>query len=269
LHALPNSVVVVGLQVQTTPHSLMLRAAQIDAVTVKNLVDVHCSVTITKRPSPVSASSAPSPSCPVCLNPVVQTATPAFLPRCGHSYCADCFTAQCTAATDTGFPLRCLDCDTVFSLDNLKDGLSARQFEDILAGSYAAYVRTHPTVFQNCPTPDCQHIFRASDDGLVVVCAGCSAAVCTTCRTLNHKDLTCEEFKDLKKEGVLAFERWKRKNGVKNCPTCRVPIEKRYGCNHMECTSCRSHICWFCMKTFDTGSNVYAHMRAKHGSISG
>jgi hypothetical protein len=54
---------------------------------------------------------------------------------------------------------------------------------------------------------------------------------------------------------------------VKNCPGCKVPIERSEGCNHLTCTRCHTHICWVCMKTFPKGQGVYDHMRVEHGGI--
>jgi hypothetical protein len=43
-----------------------------------------------------------------------------------------------------------------------------------------------------------------------------------------------------------------------------MPIQKTEGCNHVQCASCNSHMCWMCMQTFKTGLEVYGHMTEQH-----
>ena len=31
---------------------------------------------------------------------------------------------------------------------------------------------------------------------------------------------------------------------TKDCPKCKVVIEKSWGCNHMKCTQCGADFCW-------------------------
>uniref|UniRef100_A0A1I8HP02 RBR-type E3 ubiquitin transferase n=1 Tax=Macrostomum lignano TaxID=282301 RepID=A0A1I8HP02_9PLAT len=42
----------------------------------------------------------------------------------------------------------------------------------------------------------------------------------------------------------------------KQCPRCRVHIEKNAGCNHMTCTRCHCHFCWLCVRAFDSAEEV-------------
>lgn len=57
---------------------------------------------------------------------------------------------------------------------------------------------------------------------------------------------------------------WAAGAGVKQCPSCRMGIEKEAGCNHMMCTMCHTHICRVCSKTSPNGDGIYKHMHAVH-----
>ncbi|KAF1845615.1 uncharacterized protein K460DRAFT_286397 [Cucurbitaria berberidis CBS 394.84] len=55
---------------------------------------------------------------------------------------------------------------------------------------------------------------------------------------------------------------------AKECPGCKTPTQKTYGCDHITCTfkGCKTHWCWSCGKGFDSGS-IYAHMSEEHGGM--
>ncbi len=147
--------------------------------------------------------------------------------------------------------------------------LSFATFEELLQASFEMYIRTHPKDFQYCPTPDCPQVYRIRANGETFLCSTCLTAVCTTCNVVSHDGMTCEEYKDLTSEGTRAFQKWKEENDVRDCPNCKVPIQKSFGCNHMECKQCNAHICWFCMMTFRWSEECYAHMGEAHGNIYG
>jgi hypothetical protein len=202
--------------------------------------------------------------CVVCWT----EATEALHTCCGHVYCKECFANQASSAGDGDIPLRCYGnegkCLSIFSLNELKSMLSHTAFEELLEGSFDAYIRTHPKDFQHCPTPDCPQVYRITVTGVRFLCSTCLTSVCTTCNVIAHDGMTCEENKDLSSEGGKAFQKWKQENDVRDCPNCKSPIQKSYGCNHMECRQCSTHICWFCMKNFETGDECYAHMSKVH-----
>ncbi|TAQ88724.1 hypothetical protein B7494_g2990 [Chlorociboria aeruginascens] len=202
--------------------------------------------------------------CPVCwtepTDPLTMT--------CGHTYCQDCFTSQ--AASGEDIPFRCYGaegkCTHIFSMKELRSMLSFTAFEKLLEGSFETYIRTHPKDFQYCPTPDCPQIYRVTTTGETFTCSSCLTPICTTCNVISHDGMSCEEFKDLTSEGTKAFQKWKKENDVRDCPTCKTPIQKDFGCNHMECRQCKWHICWFCMEVFNQSKDCYNHMTSAHGN---
>ncbi|CAE8616720.1 unnamed protein product [Polarella glacialis] len=48
---------------------------------------------------------------------------------------------------------------------------------------------------------------------------------------------------------------------TKKCPTCHVRVQRSAGCNHMQCTQCRTHFCYRCGKQMPADS-PYSHFQA-------
>lgn len=205
--------------------------------------------------------------CAVCFT----EATDPFDTPCHHTYCTECFTNQCTSANGKDIPVRCYgdsaNCKCTFSIPTLHKILPAQVFEQLLENSFASYLRAHPREFQYCPTPDCSQVFRISSNGISFDCSACLASICTSCALVSHDGLSCAAYKDLVTEGNQAFQKYKAKHDIRDCPQCSTSIEKTYGCNHMACGGCSAHICWFCMETFGSDRECYKHMERGHNGI--
>ena len=190
---------------------------------------------------------------------------------CNHVYCLECLQGLCTSADASGadFLIICQgkmgNCKRLLKLDELKLHLSSTVFEEVLEASFASYIRRRPDEYRFCPTPDCGFIYRSTNNK-THTCARCLEVTCAACND-QHGTMSCADFQDLKSGGVEAFERYKKSMHIKDCPKCKTPIEKTYGCNHMECGGCSTHLCWVCLEVFETGRLCYAHLRNKHGGI--
>lgn len=212
--------------------------------------------------------------CPVCFDQVTQPVTLS----CGHSWCRSCFSDYLLSSIDNRmFPLKCLGneakCSVPISVTVAREKLPAHDFEAIVKAAFSSYVQRHPDEFHYCPSPNCPQVYRApsstsstlspssKDNGTVLQCPSCLLRICPICHDEAHDGLGCPE------SGDDLFEEWMRNHDVKNCPGCRVPIERAAGCNHMTCTQCQTHICWVCLQTFPNGQGIYDHMRRMHGSI--
>ena len=189
---------------------------------------------------------------------------------CNHTYCKPCLAHQCLSPSPDTFPLRCLGagtkCNDIFTLEDLEAALPYKTFEQTLENSLETHIRTHSDELQYCPTPDCPSIYRPTTTGRVITCFSCLMPICTTCHTTAHNDMTCTAYQQAVKvkEDIEALNKWKKEHNVKDCPKCGASIEKRYGCHHIQCGNCETHICWFCMGRFETAGECYGHMDAGH-----
>jgi len=99
---------------------------------------------------------------------------------------------------------------------------------------------TDPSV-RWCPVVNCEKYMRGSKKKPHLKCE-CGYEMCFSCRQPWHGKKTCEKAFD--KEVV----EWSKeaKVEVKDCPSCKVKVDKKDGCNHMTCLYCSYEWCWIC-----------------------
>ncbi|XP_014556420.1 hypothetical protein COCVIDRAFT_26807 [Bipolaris victoriae FI3] len=262
----------VKLDIISNPKRIIVEGSTKDVAQIQEILTWSASPSLETQISGLSISvDSPELLCPVCFTPPEEP----IKTSCDHFYCSSCLVSQCTSADS--FPLKCLGegavCGSPITLDDVKKVLSRTEYDNLLQTSLTSYLRSRTTKFQYCSTPDCDRFYRISKttNPRIFDCDGCLSSICTSCHHNPHDGITCEANKALIKaalEGDEELAQWKKNNDVRDCPKCGVPIEKAFGCNHMECISCRTHICWFCMKTFDRGQDTYKHMEQTHGNIA-
>lgn len=215
--------------------------------------------------------SGTSGDCPICL---CEAEVPVEM-SCKHAYCLQCLGEHCEKAalsSSEEFQVKCYGaegtCPTVFTLKELQSYLPSFAFESALKNSFQEYVKRRPDSFRSCPTPDCGHIYRCTEFGGLkkpeYICPNCFEPLCTSCHA-QHGDYTCAEYKDIVSGGIEALEKLKKELNIKDCPRCKIPMEKTTGCNHMMCAACKVHICWVCMAVFANSEPCYAHLTEQHG----
>ncbi|KAF2128806.1 RWD-domain-containing protein [Dothidotthia symphoricarpi CBS 119687] len=81
----------------------------------------------------------------------------------------------------------------------------------------------------------------------LAVCEDCTLAFCIVCLASWHGDFARCEPRDATQltEEDQASLNFILKN-TSPCPTCSVPCQKSFGCNHMTCAQCKTHFCYLC-----------------------
>ncbi|TDZ33126.1 ATP-dependent RNA helicase DEAH11 [Colletotrichum spinosum] len=204
-------------------------------------------------------------TCPVCTCPAEE---PVWT-QCGHAFCGDCFTRfwqseqtwvqgqgglACCGTTEDGAV-----CNEYISLRALRRQVSD-QMPQIIAMALRYYLRRKARHLKECPTPGCGLLFRRKVNG-TQRCPGCLKVACLGCDANHSVWEPCDQGVDEELSRAMG------ELDIRACPNCQTGIEKREGCNHMECTSCYAHICWQCMDVSDTSNECYHHMIQTHGTI--
>ncbi|KAL3317007.1 hypothetical protein Ciccas_004344 [Cichlidogyrus casuarinus] len=109
-----------------------------------------------------------------------------------------------------------------------------------------------------CPGKDCTKAAKLhSFETQLITCTSCSERFCSSCGNPWHDPAPCRQFK-------LWLQRISQDSGTSNwivahtkeCPKCKVVIEKAGGCNHMICFNqhCKYEFCWVCLDKWEPHS---------------
>ena len=137
------------------------------------------------------------------------------------------------------------------------------------------FIRTNKDVTM-CPNPKCNYSVKVQNKLKEIKCK-CGFIFCFSCLEESHIPCSCEMVKQWKlfnqtiqkKYGKLVEKNadfiWMKEN-TKQCPRCKMAIEKNQGCNHMTCNKqvggCGYEFCWNCLQDFyNHNNNCYEDSR--------
>ncbi|KAI9511016.1 hypothetical protein F5148DRAFT_1010122 [Russula earlei] len=191
--------------------------------------------------------------CSICMEEIPEDSIARPDP-CGHSFCRACLRGHVTARLDEHrFPILCPTCtadkgkgkgptgNVPLSLA-LDLGLTDKQYAiwtdmEMVAFSvviscqkckrsmFVAKDEHEETLIIACPLPDCNHVW----------CKQCQQSI-----DFEGPKHSCD--------GTSELDHLMKEQGWKYCPTCKTPIQKESGCNHMSCMTpaCNTHFCYVC-----------------------
>ena len=173
--------------------------------------------------------------------------------ECGciiHSKCFDTYIKN--AVEDNKIPIVCPYCSKSEVNPNfIIDSLASTGRDDLIKRyeqfSLNFYAINHNDDISCCPHPGCQYMFYYEKDDIFFNCPMCNHKYCLKCKTDWHEKFTCEENRKLTNVDELDKQFYAFVKGAKykQCPFCKVWVEKTIGCNHMRC-KCGKDFCYFC-----------------------
>eukprot|EP00747_Dinoflagellata_sp_TGD_P129727 gnl/TRDRNA2_/TRDRNA2_174729_c2_seq2.p1 gnl/TRDRNA2_/TRDRNA2_174729_c2~~gnl/TRDRNA2_/TRDRNA2_174729_c2_seq2.p1 ORF type:complete len:539 (+),score=69.00 gnl/TRDRNA2_/TRDRNA2_174729_c2_seq2:194-1618(+) len=249
----------------------------------KTSVSVHVSITL----SPKKAVQSPRPMCrndaaemcKICYNDVAPGV--AVRLACQHGwYCQECITRHTEARLEQGaVHVSCPECGIAVAEHDLRKLLPARTMERLRSRSLEQATPGTQEV-RCCPTPDCSmRVTLNKGDSPQMTCPKCEKTSCLRCgKQPYHTGLTCEEYarraRSLGRNDVNEekFQKWLKKTGTKQCPTCGTAISKQnlqnqttqYSeCHKMQCRNCETRFCFKCCavltENYTCGCTIDAH----------
>ena len=184
---------------------------------------------------------------------------------CGHTFCSDCITGQIKAAIDDGptcirIPCLSYKCATTIPRSLISSCLNSA-CETNYYNKYCGHIiRDFITKCGKkglglgqfrlvyCINPSCNKVARIPYGCMVdEIACPCGTSTCAQCGNEYHAPCGCSDLKRwtarCNNDGDTA--KWLMIN-TKQCPKCKVNIEKNQGCNHMTCRKCKHEFCWIC-----------------------
>ncbi|XP_065211547.1 uncharacterized protein LOC135839453 [Planococcus citri] len=193
--------------------------------------------------------------CSICLMECEQD-NGVVLRDCLHTFCKDCL--QQTVQFSTEAQVKCpfgnatYSCDSVLQEREIKALVDADTYEKHLARSLSEAQNKIKNAF-HCKTPNCAGWCIYEDNVNEFHCPVCRKTNCLTCQVI-HGGLNCKQYQEMtRKESENNADTSKTRNMLEEmvekgeamvCPTCDIILMKKWGCDWLRCSMCKTEICW-------------------------
>nr|CAD7454357.1 unnamed protein product [Timema tahoe] len=204
--------------------------------------------------------------CPVCLVPY-EGREGVVLRDCLHTFCRMCLanTVAFNEEAEVKCPYRDADyaCDSVLQEREIKALVAPAVYEQHLAKSVAQAENKIGNTF-HCKTADCKGWCIFEDNVNEFRCPVCRRFNCLTCQAI-HEGLNCRQYQEQVKQesetnadarrtkemleatvssSNLVLQEMVDRGEAMACPTCQVVLMKKWGCDWLRCSMCKTEICW-------------------------
>ena len=187
---------------------------------------------------------------------------------CLHFFCDECIKRYMTYQINNGIVLEinCLmaGCPHIYTSEEIKENVSNDIYRKYLRFYANKKKKKNPEkLYINCPFVDCDELVDITDIPKGNVICGMGHVFCNECRKIgghsrsnsecDKTELNLDLFNELKKRNPAKIYQ-----NYKQCPECKVLIEKNDGCNEMKCINCGFVFCWLCLREYtDNHYSIY------------
>ncbi|KAI6126545.1 hypothetical protein F5141DRAFT_1081609 [Pisolithus sp. B1] len=193
--------------------------------------------------------------CGICLDDFPEDDV-VHIDRCEHKICRDCARGHVSAKiNEHRFPVLCPVCTA--DPRNRNPGAISGSLVQLLGVSeeqYQTWIEMEMAQFSvliNCRKCNQSAFVDRADviasDRMQCPVPRCGHVWCKKCQQTieNNVEHSCDGSKEF--ENLVQQQNWKY------CPSCRTPIEKQFGCNHLSCIvpGCNTHFCYACGVTIN------------------
>lgn len=207
--------------------------------------------------------------CPICFDNSISDQY--FALECKHKICKSCVQNYFKINIIEGkvSNLKCLygGCVSKYPHEVVKKFTDTNYWE-----LYKKYVQNqeklkillnNPNII-HCPFPDCDELIELNNLQMGFLLpqhfVSCQEEhrFCLRCRGLeeSHDNKTCENINEKLLNEIQEINK-KDNYNYKQCPMCKIIIEKIEGCNHMKCSNCDHEFCWLCLQEYEDDHYAY------------
>uniref|UniRef100_A0A8C6KU54 Ankyrin repeat and IBR domain-containing protein 1 n=1 Tax=Nothobranchius furzeri TaxID=105023 RepID=A0A8C6KU54_NOTFU len=247
----------------------------------------HSSITSPEQVSLMPSDEEMCTDCGICFSSISFFEEPVDM-SCGHEFCRSCWEGFLNLKIQEGeaHNIFCpaYDCYQLVPVEVIESVVSREMDKRYLQFDIKAFVENNPAICW-CPEAGCERAVRLNTHGpgtstvdplcfpllrAPAVDCGKGHLFCWECRGEAHEPCDCDTWKlwlqkvtEMKPEELAgvseAFEDaanclWLLTNS-KACPSCKSPIQKNEGCNHMQCAKCKYDFCWICLEEWKKHSS--------------
>lgn len=220
-------------------------------VMANNDNDSDCERPRARSASPRADLTVEHFECPICLENVPSRST-LTLPCCLYEACKSCVIQSMKLQMADRSQLRCLHCSSITSHYHsfMEEVTLHADPRDVLAWRTQVALNAIPDCRQCTQCQRIHAVDSASEDFPTVTCKSCGHVYC-----FDHGDAhvgkPCPPLNSLQIDSQIKISAIS-----KQCPFCKVHIERSGGCPHMTCAICSCDWCWTCGKSwYQTGNH--------------
>ncbi|XP_063617583.1 uncharacterized protein LOC134790648 [Cydia splendana] len=193
--------------------------------------------------------------CGVCMENY-QPGEGAVLRECVHTFCMECLSDVVKHSEEPAVSCPAMGCPGFLQEREIRALVSPEEYERWLARGLAAAESGTRNAF-HCRTADCQGWALCEPGVTRFPCPVCKRTNCVSCQAIHESD-TCEQYRAKQRaagaanrapaetdEGTRAFlDTLISRGEALECPECSAIITKKWGCDWIKCSACKTEICW-------------------------
>ncbi len=179
---------------------------------------------------------------------------------CNHYFCDQCIKKYLTYQINNGnvLEIKCLmaGCPHLYTSEEIRVNVSNEIYRKYLRFyGIQIKIRNPEKTYINCPFVDCDELVDVTNINEGNVICGIGHVFCRECLKIGghskansvckKNELNLDIFNELKQKNPSKIHQ-----NYKQCPECRVLIEKNDGCNQMKCLNCGYSFCWLCLREY-------------------
>nr|XP_026487958.1 uncharacterized protein LOC113394747 [Vanessa tameamea] len=177
------------------------------------------------------------------------------LRECIHTFCRECLADVVRHCTEPVVSCPAIACHGTIQEREIRALLSPEDYEKWLARSLAAAESGTRNTF-HCRTRDCTGWAFCEPGVRRFPCPVCNHTNCLPCQAV-HDGETCDQYQIKLRAAVTAVESDQTDVGTQallksliergealECPECKAIITKKWGCDWIKCSACKTEICW-------------------------